>query len=100
MNPSFHRLVMQNNIFVWIGVATVLILLVPLIAMSFTNQVNWGAGDFMLMGSLIFGAGCAFVVTARKAPHKYWPVLAILFAILLFYIWAELAVGVFTDLGN
>lgn len=89
----------QNKIFIWIAAAAVFILLLPLIAMQFSDQVIWTPFDFIVAGILLFGTGSLFVVTARKIK-KYRVALGILFLTALAYVWAELAVGIFTNLGS
>ncbi|MBT8062844.1 MAG: hypothetical protein KJO85_09170 [Gammaproteobacteria bacterium] len=86
--------------FAWIAVATGLILLIPLIAMQFTTEVNWDAPDFLVAGLLLLGAGSLFVLSSRMVPSKHRLVLGVVFAVAVAYIWAELAVGVFTNLGS
>ena len=91
----------KNMVFVWIAVVTGLILLVPVGAMYFFDEVNWTLTDFVVATALIFGTTTLFVLSMR-AIHtwRYRIVVAIIFAILFIYVWAELAVGVFTDLGS
>lgn len=93
-------IIMQNRVFVWIAVATGLILSVPLIAMQFTSEVNWTLSDFVVMGALLFGTGFTFVHVARVTPRKYRVLLGMAFMALLLWLWAELAVGVFTNWGS
>jgi hypothetical protein len=73
--------------------------MVPLVAMQFTSEVNWTGSDFVVAGALLFGAASLFVLAARKAG-KYRAVLGLAFLAAFVYVWAELAVGVFTDLGS
>jgi hypothetical protein len=40
--------------------ATGLLLLLPLVAMQFTEEVDWGVGDFVIFGSLLVAAGVTF----------------------------------------
>lgn len=100
MTPSSDDPLSPNRVFLRIALATALILLVPLIAMRFTDDVNWGAGDFIAMGLLLFGTGSAFVLVARRAPRRHQAVIGAMFAAGLLWIWAELAVGVFTNWGS
>lgn len=93
-------IIMQNKIFLWIAIATAAILSIPLIAMQFTTEVDWKLNDFIIMGVLLFGTGFAFVHVARVVPRKYRIVTGIAFFVALLYIWAELAVGIFTNLGS
>jgi hypothetical protein len=68
--------------------------------MQFTPAVNWGVEDFVIMGGLLFAAGSAFVLVARKVRPKRWWVVGALVAVAFIYVWAELAVGIFTNLGS
>jgi hypothetical protein len=72
------------------------ILLIPLIAMQFTDEVKWNLPDFLIMGVLLLGTGlmCEFVIRkVKKLEHRIAICGGILVA--LFLIWAELAVGIF-----
>ncbi|MEL7185359.1 MAG: hypothetical protein AAFN50_02845 [Pseudomonadota bacterium] len=100
---------MSNNIskpaelsraFARVAVCTVLLLLIPLIAMQFTSEVNWSRADFAIMGVLLFGFGSAFVLIARKVQRKRRLVVGVVLAVLFLWLWAELAVGVFTNWGS
>lgn len=76
--------------------AVVLILLVPLIAMQLTDEVNWTVFDFMAAAVLLLGTGFMIELGIRKIKNKTYRIaviLGILAALLI--IWAELAVGVF-----
>lgn len=71
------------------------ILIVHLVAMQFTTEVNWGLHDFILMGMLISVTGLLVVTVAKKdkkATHRAVLILALLAA--LFVIWVHLAVGI------
>lgn len=101
MKTTNTDIIMQNKIFIWIALLTGLILLVPLIAMQFTGEVNWTLGDFIIMGTLLLGTGSVFVLATRrvkKVEHRV--VIGIVFAAALLYLWAELAVGIFTNWGS
>ena len=73
-----------------------LLLMIPLVAMQFTNEVNWAIGDFIVAGGLLIGAGLLGEWILRKIRYKKYRIAA-LFAIvlMLLLIWAELAVGIF-----
>jgi hypothetical protein len=73
-----------------------LLLLVPLVAMQFTREVNWGTEDFAAMALLLGGLGFAVeiaVVKIRNPALRVAGVALLLAAFLV--IWAELAVGIF-----
>lgn len=44
---------------------TVLLLLVPFVAMQFSSEVSWGPGDFLAAAVLLFSAGMAYAVWAH-----------------------------------
>lgn len=77
---------------------TVLLLLIPLIGMQFTSEINWSLSDFIAMGILLLGLGftCEFVF--RKITNKTYKLgLIALIAIVFLLIWVELAVGIFNS---
>jgi hypothetical protein len=86
----------QNKRLTGIVLAVVVLLLIPLIAMQFTNEVDWNLFDFIVMGGLLLGTGlmCEFVMRrVKNIEHRLIICGVILVALLL--IWAELAVGIF-----
>src|SRR5690606_25199214 len=56
---------MSHKNIIRIAIVTACILLVPLMAMQFTDQVNWNSIDFIIMGALIFGTGLVLDLVAR-----------------------------------
>jgi hypothetical protein len=77
-----------------VALATGAILLIPLVAMQFTHEVNWTLSDFLVMGVLLFGAGLTFVLIARmgdSTPYRLAVGVAVGAGLLL--IWGNLAVG-------
>ena len=72
------------------------LLLVPLVAMQFTTEVNWSGFDFLVMGILLLGTGlvCELVLrTVKKRTNRLILCLAVLGVFIL--VWMELAVGIF-----
>jgi len=83
--------------FLAVACVTLLLLLVPLVAMQFTPEVRWGLEDFLIAGCLLLGAGVGLVLIARYAKrtaHRVALMGILVLAVLL--VWAELAVGIFT----
>lgn len=75
--------------------ATAAILLVPLVAMQFTAEVNWSAGDFLVAGFLLSGTGLLLEWAAKKFRTLNSRSVAIAAIGLAFlFVWAELAVGI------
>ncbi len=72
------------------------LLMLPLIGMQFSKEVNWSGFDFLVAGVLLFGTAIIVDTILKKVKSKSQRILFVLFALLvLFLIWAELAVGVF-----
>lgn len=77
-----------------IVLVSALLLLVPLIAMQFTDEVAWTLGDFVVMGALLAGAGLAYELATRKIGSTAYRIavgVAVVAGFLL--AWALLAVG-------
>lgn len=73
-----------------------MLLLIPLIAMQFTTEVNWGMGDFLIMGALLLIAGSAIELVLGSVTTKSLKLFSvILIILLLLLVIAELGVGVF-----
>ena len=61
---------MKNKRLVGIlGTITVL-LCIPLVAMQFTNEVNWTFSDFAIAGGLLLGTGLLIETVARNIKDK------------------------------
>jgi hypothetical protein len=60
-----------------VALATACILLVPLVAMQFTDEVDWGVFDFVFAGALLGGAGLLLhQLAARRAGNIAYPTVA------------------------
>ncbi|NGY36353.1 hypothetical protein FQU23_002385 [Flavobacterium sp. XN-5] len=80
----------------YIIIATTILLLIPLISMQFTTEVNWTPIDFVAAGVLLLSTGLLCEWTLRKIPKmKYRIVICLSLLIILILIWTELAVGIF-----
>jgi hypothetical protein len=72
-----------------------LVLLAPLVAMQFTEEVNWTLSDFIFAGVLLFGALGLYEVTVRKTGNTVYRAgvgAGLAAAVLL--LWANAAVGI------
>ncbi len=73
-----------------------LIITIPLIAMQFTNEVNWSLFDFIIAFILLSVIGLTInyilQLTNRLQNKIFFCILVLLIGLL---IWTELAVGVF-----
>lgn len=78
-----------------------LLLLIPLIAMQYTNEVNWDWFDFLVAGLLLSGTGIAFDILSRKSSKiSYRLATAISVGTALLMVWANLAVGIIGSEDN
>ena len=85
-----------NKRYLIILLVTLSILLIPFIAMHLSNEVNWGLLDFIVAGVLLLGTGFIVDFAIIKVPKiSYRIMIIVALLILLFLIWAELAVGIF-----
>ena len=92
--------VTQNKNIVRIALVTASILLIPLLAMQFTDEVDWGLRDFIIVGSLLFGTGLTYeLVASRVSSVKYRAVIGVALLAAMLLIWADLAVGIFNIPG-
>ena len=77
-----------------VGIITLILLMVPLIAMQFTTEVNWSISDFIIMAALIFGTGSAYVLISRLVNNGIYKLAtAVSLGTVFFMIWSNLAVG-------
>ena len=73
-----------------------IILLIPLVAMQFTEAVNWSLVDFVVAGLLLLATGFMLEIILRKVKStKFRIAICLALLILLILIWTELAVGIF-----
>ncbi|WP_428224879.1 hypothetical protein [Flavobacterium sp.] len=87
-------MITRNRLLILITVGG--LLLVPLVAMQFTKEVNWSLSDFILMGILLSLLGWIGIYISRKTKNKTKRILLLAGALLLFLLlWAELTVGIF-----
>jgi hypothetical protein len=83
----------------WSG--ALLLLLTPLVAMQFTEEVQWTTGDFLFFGALLATAGLLLEWLLRLRADRAWR-LAAGFTVLAGFvlIWAQGAVGLVGEGNN
>lgn len=72
------------------------LLLIPLIAMQFTPEVQWNSLDFTVAAALLLSAGLGIEFVIRKVAasnRRFVFLMALLASVLL--LWVEMAVGLF-----
>lgn len=71
-----------------------LLLVLPLVAMLFTDEVNWGPGDFLFAAVLLGGTGLLFELVIRRSHDDAYRTGALLaLATIFLLIWSNAAVG-------
>lgn len=84
-----------------VALVTAAILMIPLVAMQFTTEVNWTGLDFAAAGTLLALTGLVLTFALRKVRTTGSRLFALgLIGLGFLYCWAELAVGIFTNLGS
>lgn len=85
-----------NKRFKLILLIVAIILLIPFIAMQFTEEVKWSPFDFIVAGVLLLGTGLMIELVFRKVKKSTTRIaICTVVLLVLFIVWAELAVGVF-----
>lgn len=98
-NETNMRGAMPWRLIGWGG--AVALLAVPLVAMQFTSEVVWTAGDFRFAATMFGIVGCTFEVAvhmSRNLAYRAGAALGLLAGLLL--VWVNGAVGFLGDEGN
>jgi hypothetical protein len=89
MKAQTNTSIFSNNL-VRFAAGTVAFLLIP-----FVGGWPWELGDYVIMGSLIFGTGLLYELITKTIGKKHRMLVGVLLLGLLALVWAELAVGIF-----
>ena len=84
---------LKKRLTVWV-VAIGLLLMIPLLGMQFTDEVNWEFSDFLIMGTVLLAIGLLYELIARRSGKTIYRTafgVGLLGAFLLF--WVNGAVG-------
>lgn len=85
----------------YVAMATVALLMIPLVAMQFTGEVNWTPFDFIVMGTLLIGTGLTYVLISRVSDSLAFRAGVAVAAVTgLLLIWVNLAVGIIGSEDN
>ena len=72
------------------------LLLIPLIGMAITDEINWSPFDFIIMGFLIIFLSIGINFVSNREKNLKNRILYIGALVLIFmFLWAALAVGIF-----
>ena len=84
-----------------LAISTGIILLLPLIAMQYTDEVVWDLADFVVAGVLLFGTGLAYELMARKGGTvAYRAAAGVALATVFLLVWVNGAVGIIGSENN
>jgi len=87
------------RVVIW-GTAAV-ILLLPWVAMQFTEAVAWDLADFALFGAMLVGACGTYELAARaRCNTAYRAAAGVALASAFILVWMNLAVGIIGNEGN
>ena len=87
------------RILLWGAVAVLLVL--PAVAMRFTDEVDWTASDFAFAAVMLGGTGLLLELAVRSSPSwSYRGGVAVALAAAFLLIWVNGAVGIIGDEDN
>lgn len=104
LSEFFKTIKTNNTVYRSVGgvaVVAALILLLPLLAMQFTDEVVWSLYDFVVAWVLLFSAGLTYKLVAGKMGNiMYRAAVGVAVATALLLIWMNLAVGLIGSEDN
>jgi hypothetical protein len=81
--------------------AGVLLLLLPLVAMQFTDEVDWDLADFAVFGAMLGVAGGSYELAARRTGDSaYRAAIGVALAAAFVLVWLSLGVGIIGKDGD
>lgn len=83
----------------WVTI-TAILLLTPLAAMQFTEEVNWTVGDFVFAGVMLVGSGIIYELAARAGNLAYQAAVVVALGAFVLTMWATGAVGIIGSEAN
>lgn len=93
-NTQLFARVTIKRLLVWFTVVAA-VLMVPLVAMQFTAEVNWDVADFAIMGGLLIGVALAYELIAQRGrTNAYRAAMGVGLATAFLLIWVNGAVGI------
>ncbi len=88
---------LRRRLAAW-GVVVALVLLIPLVAMQFSDEWNWDLFDFVFAGTVLSGAALTHELVAKKGgTAAYRVAVGIAVATALVLVWVNGAVGIIGD---
>jgi hypothetical protein len=104
LREFYNTMKIPNSTFqtaISVALPAALILLLPLLAMLFTGEVNWSFFDFVVAWTLLFGAGFTYRMLVRRMNNNWYrAAVGMAVATALFLVWSNLAVGLIGSEDN
>ena len=101
MRERITMIMIPNKNIIRIVLVTVFLLMLPLVAMQFTDEVVWDLFDFIVMGGLLFGVGLTYELVARRSEKTvYRAALGVGLAGAFLLFWVNGAVGIIGNEGQ
>jgi hypothetical protein len=101
VGENMTSLILHNKRILGMMLAIACILLIPLVAMQFTDEVVWDLFDFIVAGVLLVGAALSYEVVARRTGDSaYRTAVGVAVAAALILVWVNGAVGLIGSEDN
>lgn len=79
-----------------VGLIAASVLLIPLVIMLFSTEMNWSVLDYIIVWLLLFSSGLTYrLVTKKKRSISYKAAIVLAVLTGLFMMWVNLGVGIF-----
>lgn len=86
----------KNRVRITAWSAALALLVLPLVAMQFTNEVVWGQEDFIFASLLIVIVGIVYELVVRLTSNrKHRVIVTVALTVMFLLVWIEAAVGIF-----
>jgi len=90
-----------QNVFVRVGLKVLVILAILYIVTLLSPGAEWTLSDFMFAAAFFMVVGLAFeLLVHRVKDTKKRLIAGVVLALAFVYLWAEAAVGIFTNIGS
>jgi hypothetical protein len=91
----------ESRYVIGLAIAVACILLIPLVGMQFTDEVNWTFSDFAAAWILLFGSGLLYRLISRRVNNfRFRAAVGLAVGTSLVITWANLAVGIIGNENN
>ncbi len=100
MNKISHNAYYYKRLSVW-AVVIAVVLMIPLLAMQFIDEISWDPFDFLMLATVLIGIGIAYELVSRKSKKTIYRTafgIGLIGAFLL--IWVNGAVGIIGHEGQ